>query len=417
MKVKPKVLCTTLRRSHFIQVASSLVAYGIDADLFQGWIVRNPRKSILVRLAARILRRESFIYGFEKRLTPELINHNYSDFASEFIQAVLEMTVGRINNWLWNLSVKIGFALHGWRAIRLLKKNKYNIIHVRSGMGIGGLTRFAKKHGVKILVDHSAGAPDYISEYVYGHKLKKSSYWYSVKKDCDSADILMVDCDWVRETFLMYGYPVDKIRVVYMGLDEKFNGLKKWDRPLEGIGKTIETPLKIVFSGPFAPHKGNHDFLQAVETLSEKGLFFNVDVLGSVNILKKDQMRYAKAIAKINFHGHLSQDKMCEIMKCAHIYLFPSLSEGCAKSAFEAMSMGLCVVATKQTGLPITEGVDGHLITVKNPNSIVEKILELVDNPKVISQTGRAATKTLKKFSWSHYAENVERVYNELLEK
>ena len=72
-----KVLITTLGRSHFIQVASSLIARGVDAYLFQGWIVKDAAHSRLVRFAAKVLGRgESFIYGFTRRMTPELEGRN-----------------------------------------------------------------------------------------------------------------------------------------------------------------------------------------------------------------------------------------------------------------------------------------------------------------------------------------------------
>ncbi len=77
--------------------------------------------------------------------------------------------------------------------------------------------------------------------------------------------------------------------------------------------------------------------------------------------------------------------------------------------------MGLCVVCTFETGLPMTDGVDGYLIQKNNPQSIVDKIGWLVEHPESIEAAGRAATETLKKYTWDFYAENVERIYNELM--
>ena len=79
-------------------------------------------------------------------------------------------------------------------------------------------------------------------------------------QDCDDADLLMVDCDFVKSTFLRYGYPEEKIRVVYMGLDQKFNGLRLWNEDLSNIGQSSNKPLRIAFTGVFAPHKGNEAF-------------------------------------------------------------------------------------------------------------------------------------------------------------
>ena len=412
-----RVLVTTLGRSHFIQVADSLREAGIDADLTQGWLVRNPLRSKWLKLAAKIVGRQSLIYGFTRRTTPTLEGHNFGDFWAECLQTIFMQFFSRA--WrkrnAWHFGVKVGFWLHGRTMAKLLRRGDYQIAHVKSGLGRFAIAE-ARKRGIKVLVDHSAGAPQYITEVVDGDKWGSWTFWWTVMQDCNDADILMVDCDFVKWTFLRYGYPEEKIRVVYMGLDQKFNGLKMWNEDLTGIGKTSEKPLRIVFSGGFAPHKGSEAFLCAVEQLMETGLHFEVTVLGSPSITAAQKTKYARAVEKIDFLGHVPQDAMCEVMRSQHIYLFPSLSEGCAKSAFEAMSMGLCVVCTFETGLPMRDGIDGYLIEKRNPLSIVNKILWLAAHPESIRSAGLAACETLKKYTWEFYAKNVKRVYAELME-
>ena len=411
-----RVLVTTLGRGHFIQVADSLRSAGIDADLTQGWLVENPEESFWLRIAAKIVGRQSLIWGFTKRTTDSLRGHNFGDFWAEAIQTFFMLLFSRVikSKKLWHWAVKTGFWLHGRTMAKLLKKGDYQIAHVKSGLGRFAIA-VAKKKGIKVLVDHSAGAPQYITEVVDGDKWGTWTFWWTVMQDCNDADILMVNSDFVKSTFLRYGYPEEKIRVVYMGLDTKFNGLKKWDEGLNGIGEPKSNPLRIVFTGPFAPHKGNETFLAAIDLLLKSDLNFDVTVVGSSSITDEQRRKYRAAIDKIDFRGHVPQDQMCQIMQSHQIYLFPSLSEGCAKSAFEAMSMGLCVVCTFETGLPMRDGVDGFLIEKKNPQSIVDKILWLVGHPDRMRAAGLAATETLKKYTWAHYAENVKKVYNELL--
>lgn len=414
---KIRGLVTTIGRSHFMQVATSLARTGVSVDLLQGWIVRDPEHSWFLRIASLFVGRD-LVFGFKRRLLPEMKGHEYGDFVAEFVQVFGRRLFG------WNRRCnerfqKLGMIIHGWRAKRLMKKNRYDIFHVRTCFGRGGAVRYAKKHGIKVLADHSAGSPNFIIDTVYAEKGRCPwSLWWYAQKDAEEADLLLVDCDWVKETFTMYGYPQEKIRVVYMGLDQKFNGLRDWSSvDLSELGKSGSKPLKIVFSGPFMPHKGNEAFLAAVEKLCLADLVFDVQVIGSCGISEEQRKRYPQAMAKIRFYGHVNQDRMCEIMRNAHVYLFPSLSEGCAKSAFEAMSMGLCVVCTKETGLPLVDGVDGHLILKNNPDSIVTKIQSLVSCPERIRETGLAATRTLKSFTWEAYAENVKKVYEELLKR
>ncbi len=411
-----KVLVTTLGRGHFIQVADSLRRSGVDADLTQGWVVENPEKSFWLRMAARIVGRQSLIWGFTKRTTDALRGHNFGDFWAEAIQTFFMLFASRVikSKKLWHWAVKTGFWLHGRTMAKLLKKGDYQIAHVKSGLGRFAISA-AKKKGIKVLVDHSAGAPQYITEVVDGDKWGPWTFWWLVMQDCNDADILMVDCDFVKSTFLKYGYPEDKIKVVYMGLDKKFNGLKKWDEDLDGIGRTKSNPLRIVFTGPFALHKGNETFLATIDLLLKSDLNFDVTVVGASSITDEQRRKYGSAIDKIDFKGHVPQDQMCQIMQSHQIYLFPSLSEGCAKSAFEAMSMGLCVVCTFETGLPLTDGYDGYLITKNDPDSIASRIKLLVENPHEMKRTGMTAIETMKRYTWENYAANVKEVYNELI--
>jgi glycosyltransferase involved in cell wall biosynthesis len=415
-KDKFKVLVTTLGRSHFVYATSALIAAGVDACLFQGWVVEHPDDSWILRLASKILKRgKSFVYGFSLRISTELEGRNIGDFFSEFVDTVGKYTFGRINEIWYNRACKLGFWLHGRRMARLLKKSDYSIVHIRSGFGRGGCIDMAKRKGMKVLVDHSAGAAQFIVEDVDGKKWGDWSFWWDVQRDCEAADILMVDCDFVKSTFIKYGYPEEKIRVVYMGLPLWFNGLKKWDENLDGIGRLPDKPLRIAYTGVFAAHKGCHEFLAAVEKLMDAGVFFEVDAMGSVAIPPDDLAEFPRAMRKINFRGHLPQPEMTEVLKEAHVFLFPSYSEGCARAAFEAMSMGLCVVCTYETGVPLVDGENGYLIKKRDADSIAERIRYLVDNPSRISVCGQAACNALKKYTWEFYAENVKEIYKELL--
>lgn len=409
-----KALVTTLGRAHFVQVASALHAFGVSVTLFQGWLVRNPERSFLLRVASWMVEGNALVYGFKKRLLPDSGVENIGDFWAEFLQKILTFTIGRIG-WRTNsFCQKVGFYVHGMRAKWLIKHDRYDVFHVKSGLGAGGAIAYAKKMGVKVLVDHSAGAPKFITETVDKKKWNRWTFWHSVQRDCDQADLLMVDCDWVKETFLMYGYPAGKIRVVYMGLDLKFNGLKKWTENLKGVGMTMDNPLRIVFTGPFMEHKGNEAFLAAIELLMSDGVQMTVDVIGSYSISDDQKSRYPHALALLKFHGHVTQDEMCKRMIASHIYLFPSLSEGCAKSAYEALSMGLCVVCTKETGLPIHDGEQGWLVEKGNPFSIRDRIKFLMANPEQMSDTGKAGVILMRQFTWDAYARNVAALYEEL---
>ena len=82
----------------------------------------------------------------------------------------------------------------------------------------------------------------------------------------------------------------------------------------------------------------------------------------------------------------------------------------------EALSAGLPVVATQQSGLPITDGETGCVVAMKDAASIADKIEWLVAHYEERERIGRNAARMMREsYSWEKYAENMERVYKELL--
>jgi glycosyltransferase involved in cell wall biosynthesis len=119
----------------------------------------------------------------------------------------------------------------------------------------------------------------------------------------------------------------------------------------------------------------------------------------------------------IHFIGHVPQDKLKEFFKESDIYLFPSLAEGCAQSGMEAMSAGLCVIATRESGLPIRNGETGFFAPAMDSHAVVERICWLAQNPKEIARVGQLASVQLAGYTWDGYAKNVIDVYRELAPK
>ena len=77
--------------------------------------------------------------------------------------------------------------------------------------------------------------------------------------------------------------------------------------------------------------------------------------------------------------------------------------------------MGLCVVMTKETGLPLEDGVSGAVIETRNADSIVDRIKLLLKTPERIKEMGIAGSDIMKKYTWERYAREVINLYDELM--
>jgi glycosyltransferase involved in cell wall biosynthesis len=72
-----------------------------------------------------------------------------------------------------------------------------------------------------------------------------------------------------------------------------------------------------------------------------------------------------------------------ELLACCDIFVLPSRAEGLPNSLLEAMAAGLPVVATAVGGVPevIEDGVSGLLIPPRDPVSLADAILRILEDP------------------------------------
>jgi glycosyltransferase involved in cell wall biosynthesis len=239
-----------------------------------------------------------------------------------------------------------------------------------------------------------------------------SSFWRLVVEDCKWADVLLVNSYFVRDTFLEQGFSADKIRVAYLGVRSDFFGLR------EITTKDLrDRKVKLLFTGGFGFRKGGEYIFGALKILKENlGDVFEMDVVGSYAEAEALIKRYERYNLPITFHGHVPQDDLKEFLANSDIYVFPSLAEGCASSGMEAMAAGLCVVATKESGLPIDDGVNGCVVPSKDAKVLAEKIQMLLETPSEIDRMGASASKLIhENYTWEKYAETVKSIYSEML--
>lgn len=408
------ILSIGFGRLHLVQSAQRLANLGVKVRLVIGWI---PKKAdgALVRLASRICGR-NLAMGFKKRQVANLANIEtrqmpFLEATDALVRIVLKALHISATNW----SV-VAWRMWGFFSRRFITKDA-QIFHVRSGAGQGGAIAKAKRLGLKVLVDHSALHPSKSEQNLkedyarWGQEIAispNSGVWKNVLADCRDADIIMVNANHIRDSFIEYGIPPEKLRVVYLGVREDFRYLK--------INYHTRETFKILYTGAFTLLKGAEYVLEALRILRERGVSVHCDVVGSVGIPKSLMFKY-KGLP-IVYHGSLPQDELKSFLANADVYLFPSLADGCAQSGMEALTAGLPVVATYQSGLPIVDGESGCIVPMKNAQAIADKIAWLFHNEDERERLGRNAARMMQEcYTWTKYAENVKRLYEELAEE
>ncbi len=416
-------------RLHLVSSAEWLAKAGASIKLICGWV---PRKANgwLVRLCSKIIGRD-LSKGMAKRAINIPGVTTCSMVLADFYDQGLRLFNRILFRGKYHAKVsRMGWKMFGWMSRRHLTRD-CEIFHVRSGAGQGGAIRKAKRLGMKVVVDHSIAHPAFMDRQLRSEYEKNgarfdlgmdSVFWQQVVKDCEEADVVMVNSFFVRDTFLEQGFSPEKVKVVYLGEREDFFGLRKPREIKEG------EPLRLLFTGGFGFRKGAEYILESLKMLKERGVKFTMDVVGDYGGAKGMIAKFEKDIdisygaapekrsdASIVFYGPKPQDELKSFLANSDIYVFPSLAEGCAQSGMEAMSAGICVVGTHESGFPITDGENGYIVPSKNAAAIADKVEWLSKNPDAINRTGANAAKLIaENYTWPKYAENVMNLYKEL---
>jgi glycosyltransferase involved in cell wall biosynthesis len=213
------------------------------------------------------------------------------------------------------------------------------------------------------------------------------------------ADYIISPSKWVTKTLLFAGINEDKIVEIPYGVHKQENKIYNKN-----------STLKIAFAGGLKRTKGILELLEAVNKLSN--LDIEVNIYGRLYLDIKDEVEKLKN-DKIIFHGFTKN--MIEEYKKNDIYLYPTYFEGSSKTVFEAMSCGLPVITTQNAGSIVRDGMDGFIVPVNNVDSLVEKIEYFYNNRDEIEKMGKKAQEYSRKFSWKHYANEVNNFYKRIL--
>ena len=111
---------------------------------------------------------------------------------------------------------------------------------------------------------------------------------------------------------------------------------------------------------------------------------------------------YRGELKDFTFEAGRPNAGVLELMRSCDVFCLPSLAEGRALVMQEAMSQGLPLLITPNTGGEdlIEEGVTGFLVPIRRPDQIAEKISWFADNRAALPQMSRAAQNKASQLTW-----------------
>ncbi len=213
------------------------------------------------------------------------------------------------------------------------------------------------------------------------------AYWRQWRRECELADIVMVNSNWSAQGLLNEGIPEGKIRVVPLVYATDCPAPARDLLIPESFG--TNRPLRVLFLGQVIARKGILELCEAARKLAGKPIEWTIVGHGDHRLL--DQLR---GLAQVRVVGPVSRDTAAEYYRQSDVFLLPTHSDGYAITQLEAASFGLPIIASRHCGDVVRDGVDGLLLNEVTGASIAAAIMTYVTSPKVLARHAQARRET-----------------------
>jgi len=164
------------------------------------------------------------------------------------------------------------------------------------------------------------------------------------------------------------------------------------------------TAKNFISVGRLSKEKGHMDLLKIYNKLVKDYPDWKLQIIGD----GAERERIEKYIAKhhlennVILHGFQGKEYIDKMLNESSIYLMTSYTESFGIVLIEAMSWGIpCIAFDSAEGAReiISSGENGYLIKNRNYLAMIQKIEDLINNPKVRKKLGKLAYESVLKYS------------------
>jgi glycosyltransferase involved in cell wall biosynthesis len=158
-------------------------------------------------------------------------------------------------------------------------------------------------------------------------------------------------------------------------------------------------PLKVFFCGSLGQRKGiSYLFESARQMGSAIDLTIVGSEVGNCGALNNELQR-------VTWHRSLPRESVLALMRQSDVFLFPTLFEGRALVVLEALSQGLPVITTENSGTTdlIEEGQSGFVVPIRSVEQICLHLENLYKDRHLLLSMKMAALETAANAGWDRY--------------
>ncbi len=146
--------------------------------------------------------------------------------------------------------------------------------------------------------------------------------------------------------------------------------------------------LQVLFLGQVIPRKGIYFLFDAIRALKDDNVFFTI--AGPVGVQIPADIAGS---GRVRIMGAVDRACADKLYSEADVFLLPTLSDGFAITQLEAQAHGVPVIASRNCGRVVEDGVNGILLPEVSAEAIVAAIRKCLDSPDLLARMSAAALK------------------------
>ena len=280
------------------------------------------------------------------------------------------------------------------------------------------LPRALKKRGAPLLLNLCSTAPAFYKNQIVTHHdvtykrypasfSKKFRFVYGIlipRMLKNSRHLLTVSEFSKGEIHRVFGYPKDKISIIYNAVSDAFSKVE------DDHSHNMRASYLLAVSSPNF-HKNFHGMLSAFESLS-KEYDVSLKIIGktAVSFSQQDFSTLLSQSDKVEFMGRVEDNELITLYQNALAFVFPSFYEGFGIPPLEAQSCGCPVISSNTASMP--EVLQDSVIYF-DPNNIAmisETMVKIISDPALRSELVKKGNENVKRFSWNSSAKKISTI-------
>lgn len=234
----------------------------------------------------------------------------------------------------------------------------------------------------------------------------KDSQEHLEKKDEElaTADHVFIPSSHIARTLQNAPIPKSRLHVVPYGCDES-------GAPIRPAGRSKGSKLRLLFVGSLTQRKGLSYAIDAIKQLGPRVEFTLIGArVGESRTLDR-------ALSEHRWIRSLPHEGVLKEMANSDVLLLPSLSEGFGLVISEALSRGVPVIATRNTGGEevIRDGCNGFLVATRSSEEIAARLEQLDQDRDQLEEMASEALRRSRVMNWKRYRDLLASIITPLL--